>query len=329
MLRRRKLPTWAVLPPGNLPPASEVPTLLGSATLDFEDPTGNVVEQEPESLAKVKAACLETQDASFSAILAATKGQDIHVRLGEIFSVDFGSSVEEDKATSAKTVMTFTLKHQLKFFKLLKSTRSVQLTEFLQRATQRRLQGSPFSSRAIFFVVGIKVACDMTVRNTTSKSSQVQFGVQAPLNTALAASTGLLSPVGIDPAVGIDYGQVLSNMVSQMPLGARIFAVRYRLVKLRRDWKLTPKPTWNEEPELDRLLTLSKNEGFYASREMHISDDSGEDTSTDDDDDDDDDDEDEEGNQRMGSASDDIELGDVEYSCCLAKESTVIMMADF
>ena len=324
MLRRRKLPTWAVLPAGNLPPASEVLTLLGSATLDFEDPTGNVVEQEPESLAKVKAACLETQDASFNAILAATKGQDIHARLDEIFSASFGGSVKETETISAKTIRTFTLKHQLKFFKLLKSTRLTQLTEFLQRATQRRLQGSPFSSRAIFFIVGIKVAFDMSISNTTSKSSRAQFEVQAPLNTALAASTGLLSPVGINPAVGIDYGQVLSNLVDQMPLGARIFAVRYRLVKLRRDWKLTPKPTWNEEPELDRLLTLSKNEGFYASQHIPVSGDSEEDTSSDDDDDD----EDEEGDQSMGSASDDIELGDVEYSYCLSKESTVIMMAD-
>src|SRR5437667_11234870 len=95
MSRPRKWPTWALLPAGNLPPASEAPNLLGAVVLDFEDPTAVNVEFDPASITNIERKFLETSDESFEALLIRERDEDVHGRLENIFNSSFGTSVRQ------------------------------------------------------------------------------------------------------------------------------------------------------------------------------------------------------------------------------------------
>jgi hypothetical protein len=322
MSRPRKSHTWTLLPAGNLPPASEVTNLLGAVVLDFEDPTAVTVEFDPSSITNIERKFLETSDESFEALLIRERDEDVHGRLENIFSSSFGTSVRQIQNRESKRVKTYTLKHQDKIFNSMNARHSGEIMRLLDK-TPRRGPRLIYSANAVFMVVGIKVAFDLELNASVSAHTNQAVDVTVPVEAIVAGYTSVQPPVSVDPSAGYAFHSQLSNDVKQVANGARIFAVRYRLVKKRKDWKITPKPSIQTRAALDDVFTVRSNEGIFTGKEHHYSDGDTEESEGE---------EEEEEQQQLNTRSepgpDDFEMGDLEFTACLSNESEKIIVAN-
>src|ERR1700734_2521044 len=142
-------PTWALLPPSNLPSEGERRTLLGSIVADFEHPLAQYVPKNASKVVPQKLLCKPTEDTNFKVALTNARGQGAHARLGDILQASLLKDVNNEMHLSTTIVQTYELKRQDQIFELLKKKFKNEILGMIDRAPSRN-KGS------VFMIVAIK-----------------------------------------------------------------------------------------------------------------------------------------------------------------------------
>jgi hypothetical protein len=251
-------PTWVLLPPSELPPASRVPFYLASIASDFERPHAGYLPEkfaEKQELLSATAETWSTVDTSFASVLYDNRHREIYVHLSQVFSEVFDSRVQNIQVRKASRVATYILEHQDTIFDLIQKK--------YQKEIVKRLKAPHNKSRSLYMVVGIKTCFRADQCFVNAPQNVVSGSVAVP--AALAANVNEADGAGGRPIA--DFGGEFSSLGAQAfqarAEGERIFAVQYRLVKMASEWKsiLARQPP---KSRIDTLLTLPRGKGMMS-----------------------------------------------------------------
>ncbi|KAJ9650055.1 hypothetical protein H2198_010625 [Neophaeococcomyces mojaviensis] len=299
------LPTWVLLNPGSLIPASEVDTLLGALVEDFEQPLGHYVPTDISKLRAKFAQCVVLEDTDFAVTVERLRSQNVQSTLGTLFEATRDTSQGHAEERASPRITTYTLKQHDMIFKEVKKRHSPEVHDMIEKAPRR-------NKGAVFMVVGIKVSDKTQVKSTekVDRSFHVQAGV--PVNDIVLASTGVPLPVTADVSAGFGKGSGSKLESTLTTVGGRIFAIQYRLVRRHRKWFDFAMP----KAELHTMdyHTVNVGKGLFSGDDVakkELDEDGEEDEGADD----------EESDEENIVDDDELELGDVGFTAALKEDA--------
>jgi hypothetical protein len=228
-------PTWALLPPSNLPSEGERRTLLGSIVADFEHPLAQYVPENASKVVPQKLLCKPTEDTNFKVALTNARGQGAHARLGDILQASLRKDVNNEMHLSTTIVQTYELKQQDQIFELLKKRFKNEILGMIDRAPSRN-KGS------VFMIVAIKTCANAQISSQGSKDVKTSIDANMPTTALVMATTGAPMATNLDIGAGISGNETSTAEESQVAKGARIFAIQYRVIKRQSVWIHTKRP---------------------------------------------------------------------------------------
>ena len=248
-------PTWVLLPPGNLPPASQVPKLLGAIVADFEAPTLQFQPHDVETIRGRFESVLMTGSKDFDTALGGGISDDVILHLGELLSTEYKTELSNKRALKSKFIITWTLVQAKAIFDAIKSSHENEILEMI-KTNPKRHKG------AVYMVVGIKVCLDAETEAEAFTSRQTGGDLGVPINSIIAAATGMILPVNVSAGIGVHHGIDLNHRTSQVVCGARIFAIQYRIIMTNQSWRSWPKRR-PIQAQYGDFKTVPKGKGFY------------------------------------------------------------------
>lgn len=228
-------PTWALLPPSNLPNEGERTTLLGSIVADFEHPLARYVPENASKIVPQKLLCKPTEDTNFKVALTNARGQGAHARLGDILQASFRKDVNNETHLTTTIVQTYELKRQDQIFELLKRRFKKEILAMIEKVPSR-------NKGAVFMIVAIKTCADAQISSQESKDVKTSADVNIPTTALVMATTGAPMATNIDIGAGISGNEKTTAEENQIAKGARIFAIQYRVIKRQSVWIHTKRP---------------------------------------------------------------------------------------
>jgi hypothetical protein len=222
-------PTWALLPPSNLPDASGR-TVLGAIVPDYEHPMQNTIPDNASKIIPEDWLAKPTEDGNFKVAMTKATSQNARARLGDILTLHFSKDKTNELDLTSTLVKTFALKQPDKVFKLLRKDYKDEILEMINKAPNR-------NKGAVFQIVALKTCKDAEISSKGSEAKSRNTNIKLPVKELVTAAThGMPPPINPDIEGNIDNTETAIRDGSQVAKGERIFAVQYRLVKKRSTW---------------------------------------------------------------------------------------------
>lgn len=212
-------------------PNSEIPLLLGRIVADVASPTDEYIPEDPRLALHSKT--LEIIDTDFSTLFAGSKKNSIESKIGQILGISAKDGHDSQNRLQSKFVRTRTLPQHREAIKAL-----------LERFRPQILQLLKDNGGVAYMVVGVKSALD------AEHATERQFGNRTALAIGLptaaivtAASHGV---VNLGQAADVDVnssrarGRGFESAATME--GEQVFAIRYRLLKLKKYFLGTREP---------------------------------------------------------------------------------------
>lgn len=203
-------------------PGSEIPLLLGRIVAHFASPTDEYFPEDPRIALHSK--ILEIVDTDFSTLFAGSKNKPVESKIGQILGVSSEDGHNNQSRLQSKLVRTRTLSQHREALKAL-----------LQQFRPQILQLLKDNEGVAYMIVGIKSALD------AEHATERQFGKRTALTIGLptaaivtAATHGMVNlgqGADIDINSGKTQGQAFESAATME--GEQVFAIRYRLIKLK------------------------------------------------------------------------------------------------
>jgi hypothetical protein len=228
-------PTWALLPPSNLPDDDERATLLGSIVGDFERPLGKYVPENVSNIIPPNLLGKPTEDTNFKVVLTRAHGQGAHRRLADILQATFSKDAKDEAHLATTIVQTYELKRQDHIFGVLKRMFMDEILSMIDEAPSR-------NRGAVFMVVAIKTCIDAKICSRSSKDEKASAGATVLATTIAMANTNTAVVPNIDVEGNMSCTQNITAEDAHIAKGARIFAIQYRLIKRESLWLRTVMP---------------------------------------------------------------------------------------
>ncbi|KAF1999336.1 hypothetical protein P154DRAFT_577058 [Amniculicola lignicola CBS 123094] len=245
---------WFLLSPHSLPPASEIPNLLGAITLSYTSPLRETCPKHlPLFMRAHKDKLISpTSDENFHTLLSSTHSKEAHARLSAIAHLNFDSALEDAARLETLKVTTHALKNQHSLFRKLRGSWKAEL-EVLRADS---LTGP--TPDQLYMVVGIKTCHDASVSNSTARSRTLDADAVVP--TGVEAFTAGPNPVPLRLGGGVT--KVVKKEQAMTLTGERIFALQYLIVKPRRDWMSSMLRKRSNSLELGSEMRVSGDRGL-------------------------------------------------------------------
>ncbi|KAK5654338.1 hypothetical protein OQA88_7516 [Cercophora sp. LCS_1] len=254
MTEYRANPSWAILPPSDMPDGSEAKVLemLGSVVPDFEHPLHEMLVAPATN--REKGGVMRVEDADFRNVVETLANEDVTLRLTQLFGGKAASGGQDQQQFSAKRVITRTLENHRQFFD--------EVVKHSHDKILKMAADNPRRTSDLYMIVGIKTCIDAHVSSRIGATSLLDAGVKIPLRELLQAAA---IPVPVD--LTIDLGiikKTASSVFNQFSLqGERIFAVQYRRISVRNKVKLRPTPHREKKIKYKDIHTVHENRGMY------------------------------------------------------------------
>jgi hypothetical protein len=246
---------WALLPHTDLPDASMIDKLLGAIVPDFQEPQRSFIAAPENSLTIVT----PVEDIDFKTFLNASSSGKVWSRVGNIFKGAFGEDSTTQERRKAQKVRSYGLRNEENTFKLSKAASGAEIDEMIKN-------NAGGHGGVVYMVVGIKTCIDGQFWSNSASSSHQDGTLEIPTN-AISTSLAGTSPL-IDANLSVggsrDMGEGRKGYL--VAKGERIFAVKYRMIKTRRDWKITPVPKSKSELNLGGYYKPKNNLAFGTDR---------------------------------------------------------------
>jgi hypothetical protein len=244
---------WALLPHTDLPDASMRDKLLGAIVQDFQDPQRNFVAAPKDSVSVV----MPVEDTDFNTFLSTIESGKIWSRVGSIFKTAFGEDSTTKERRKSQKVRSYGLHNEEKTFNVSKEANIAEIQEMIKN-------NAGGHGGVVYMVVGIKTCIDGQFWSDSSSSSHKEGKLEIPTDEISTSLTGIRPP--IDANLGVsgsrDAGEGQEGYL--VAKGERIFAVKYRMIKTRRDWKITPAPKSKSELNIGGYYKPKNNLAFGA-----------------------------------------------------------------
>ena len=250
ILQRRskgKLPQYVLV---DRLPSSVGPRLLGRIVLDIQSPIDQFRPEDPSK--DLSNETLEIVDSNFSTLFSINRNATVEAKIGQIVGVAVDDTRSVEKKFEGKTIRTrFLAQHKDALRKLLEKRRG-EIIELLSDA--KKGKG--------YMIVGFKTAADASMSSKEVAQRTTKLGVEFPANqVAAAASHGAVQASDIaNPQINISStaDAVVAN--SAQMVGEQIFAVRYRIVTLKRKHH-------RESVDYGDVKRVNVEDGVYGSEE--------------------------------------------------------------
>ena len=250
-------PTWVFLPAGDLPPATEVPNLLGAIVADFQHPTAEFRPRDITPLREKFSKVLKTESKDFDSTLQHATSDDVTMRLGEMLQAEYKVDLSDNDGLKSKFMVTWTIPQARDMFEAIRAEHEAEILDMVQQNPKRH-------RGAVYMVVGIKACLDPTASSEWSTSRLVAGEMGVPVNSVVAAATGLILPMDASAVIGAKHQTDGGQKVSQVVCGARIFAVQYRIIMSRRNWTAWMNKGPARHTEYGDFKTVPKGKGFFS-----------------------------------------------------------------
>lgn len=261
-----ELPTWVFLPPGDLPPATLAPKLLGAIVPDFEHPAVDFVPDDAAMFRLDSSDVLKMPSKDFdSSALGGDINNSLTLHFAELLQSTYSAELSNTRALKSKYICTWTLSHPRKIFDAVKAHHEQEIL--------RLIEHNPKQHRgAVYMVVGIKVCLDAEMSTESSTARDIDGNIGVPVNSIVTAATGVILPVDASIGTEVQHRDAQNSRVNQIVCGAYIFAVQYRMIMKESSWK-----TWTarkpRQTQYGDWKTVPKGKGFYTGEEDDESDD--------------------------------------------------------
>ena len=204
-------------------PSSVGPRLLGRIVLDIQSPADYYRPEDPSR--DLVNETLEIVDSNFSTLFSINRNLAVEAKIGQIVGVAVDDGRSAEKKFEGRIVRTRFLTQHKDALKKLLEVRRAEIVELLSDAKKGRG----------YMIVGIKTAADASVSAKQASHRTTKIGVEFPVNQAsAAASHGALQTAAANPQAKMDFTNDASVATSTHMDGEQIFAVRYRIVTLKR-----------------------------------------------------------------------------------------------
>ncbi|MCJ1399718.1 hypothetical protein MMC11_002920 [Xylographa trunciseda] len=228
-------PTWALLSPSSLPSAEEVHKILGAIVPDYENPARNSIPANASKIIPKDWFAKPTEDGNFKVVLDRASGQKAYARLGDILKAAFSKNVSNNLHLTSTTVRNYAINQENQVFKLLKRTFKIEILDLIENAPPR-------SKGSVFAIVAIKTCHDAELSSEQSKDQKIKADAKAPIREVATAAGAPPLPVDPNLAVGFQIDDKSTTESSHIAKGERIFAVQYRIIKRRSEWRKIGRP---------------------------------------------------------------------------------------
>ena len=215
-------------------PSSEIPLLLGRIVADFASPTDEYLPEDPRVALNSK--FLEIIDTDFSTLFAGSKDNSVESKIGQILGISGENGHNSQSRLHSKLVRTRTLPQHREALKALLGRFRPQILQLLKD-----------NGGVAYMVVGIKSAVDAEHATEGQFGSRTALMIGLPTDAiATAASHGMVTlgqSADIDVNSSRARGQAFESAATMD--GEQVFAIRYRLVKLKKNF------LGRQEPDVD------------------------------------------------------------------------------
>ena len=193
---------------------------------------------------------LEIVDEGFETLFSVTKNTTAQLRVGQIVGVEFDKGQSRSVTVKGKYVRTRTLtQHPDVLDALLKDYRE-EILDLLRKQKNGRA----------YMIVGLKTAVDGEFKSDTKVHTTATIKAALPAGAvAQAVSHGTVNPGDkADPQGKFGKDHEASRVTSFGMVGEQIFAVRYRLISLKR-----PRHGKDEQVNYGEVFRVPETDGVY------------------------------------------------------------------
>ena len=215
-------------------PSSEIPLLLGRIVADFASPTDEYIPEDPRLALNSKT--LEIIDTDFSTLFAGSKNNSIESKIGQILGISTEDGHNGQTRLQGKFVRTRTLPQHREALKALLEQFRPQILQLLKD-----------NGGVAYMVVGIKSALDAEHGTERHFGNRTALAIGLPTGAIVTAASHGTVNLGETADFDINSsrarGQAFGTAATME--GEQVFAIRYRLVKLKKHILGT------QEPDID------------------------------------------------------------------------------
>lgn len=215
-------------------PSSEIPLLLGRVVADFASPTDEYIPEDPRLALNSKT--LEIIDTDFSTLFAGSKNNSIESKLGQILGVSAEDGHDGQNRLQSKFVRTRTLPQHREALKALLKNFRPQILQLLKD-----------NGGVAYMVVGVKSALDAEHGTERQFGNRTALAIGVPTGAIVTAASHGIINLGQTADVDVNSSRARGRAFGTAATmeGEQVFAIRYRLVKLKKHF------LGAQEPDID------------------------------------------------------------------------------
>ena len=215
-------------------PSSEIPLLLGRVVANFASPTDEYIPEDPRLALNSKT--LEIIDTDFSTLFAGSKNKSIESKVSQILGISAENGHNSQISLQSKLVRTRTLtQHREALRALLERFRS-QIVQLLKD-----------NGGVAYMVVGIKSALDADHAIERRFGNRTALTIGLPTGAIVTAASHGTVNLGQSADINVDSCRERDQAFESAATmdGEQVFAIRYRLLKLKKYF------LGRQEPDVD------------------------------------------------------------------------------
>lgn len=204
-------------------PSSEIPFLLGRIVADFASPTDEYIPEDPRLALNSKT--LEIVDTDFSSLFSGSKNTSVESKIGQILGISAKDGHNGQSRLKSKFVRTRTLPQHREALKAL-----------LDRFRPQILQLLKDNGGVAYMVVGVKSALDAEHGTERQFGNRTALSIGVPTGAIVTAASHGIVNLGQTADVDVNSSRARGQAVGTAATmeGEQVFAIRYRLVKLKK-----------------------------------------------------------------------------------------------
>ena len=200
--------------------------LLGRVVANYSSPLDDYCPSDPRPALGALARKTETIDTNFSSLLSVERNKTVAAKIGHILNIDIEKQENEKSNVISKIVRTRRLEQHFVCFQALLKKHEKEVVDLTRRA-----------GGVAYMVVGFKSCLDGFMGKGREVARNHTAEVTAPVGLlSTAASHGVVN-IGdtFDSTVGHASQASQTASTQATMVGERIFAVRYRVLTLRKN----------------------------------------------------------------------------------------------